>query len=86
MLITVANWDKFNPRRDLKSTSWLRLQNTFWTDPTFFKLDNDQKMVWISLLCQASQKMTGSIEVDQDLISAVLKIPEKKSCQSFFVA
>lgn len=35
-------------------------------------------MVWICLLCQASQKMKGDIEIDEGLIAAVLQVSAKK--------
>jgi hypothetical protein len=78
MRVEIMNWDKFNPRRDVKSTSWLRLQNTFWQDHKFFELDNDGKMVWIALLSTASQEQKGMIEINPDLIGAVLKVSSKK--------
>jgi hypothetical protein len=78
MIVEIMNWDKFNPRRDVKSTSWFRLQNTFWQDHKFFELDNDGKMVWIALLSTASQEQKGDIEINPDLIGAVLKVGRKK--------
>ena len=77
MIIEIQKWDKYNPRKDLKSTSWFRLENTFWTDPAFFDFSNDEKMVWVSILCQASQKMKGSIEISPSQIAALLCIAEK---------
>lgn len=73
MRIEIVNWEKYNPRGDVKHTTWFRVQNTFWVD--LFAFDSDTKVVWIVLLALASQKMQGEIEVDFDFISANLRLP-----------
>lgn len=61
MIIHVINWEKFNPRKDLKATSWLRLQNTLFEDPAFFDFDHGELCFWIYLLSLASKKMSGVV-------------------------
>lgn len=78
MIIEIVNWAKYNPRSDVKHTTWFRLENTFWADPAIYRLDNDSKMVWIMVLSLASQKMKGSIDVEPTFISANLNIPLEK--------
>lgn len=83
MLIEIINWEKYNPKRsDCKSTSWLRLENTFWQDHKFFRLDNHGKMVWIALLSAASTAQTNIVDIDTELIGAMLKITNKKVLES----
>jgi hypothetical protein len=61
MRIQILNWEKFNPRKDLKATSWLRLQNSLFEDPAFFEFDHAEICFWIYLLSLASKKQTGSV-------------------------
>lgn len=74
MQVEIVNWEKFNPRKDLKSSSWLRLENTFCTHPDFFDLTNDQKMVWIFMLCEASRKQAATITINTNMVAAILKV------------
>ena len=80
MLIEVLKWDKYNPRSDVKSTRWLRLQNDILIE--LYELTNDQKLVWIALLCEASRKQTGKIDISPGLIAALLKVTEDVVVQS----
>lgn len=64
MFIKIINWEKYNPRKDIKSTSWFRLQNDFWTDPMLTKLKPDQKLVWIVLLSLASRARNSNFVLD----------------------
>lgn len=75
--IQIKNWDKFNPRKDVKSASWFRFDNSFFTNPTFFVASSDTKIVWCYLLCCASQKMSGKIKISKEMICALLRISEK---------
>lgn len=59
--ITIPKWDNFNPRKDLKATTWVRLQNTIFEDPNFYDFTHAELMVWVYILCQASKKLTGDI-------------------------
>lgn len=76
MKIEIVNWEKYNPRNDVKSTTWFRLENTFWSDPAIFALTNDGRMVWVMLLSLASQRQLPTIQTDLAFVSAVLRIDE----------
>ena len=78
MKVTILNWKKYNARMDVKSTSWLRLNNDFCSDAKMFKYDCEQRMVFIYILCEASRAMKDEIEVDCDLVAALLKMPSEK--------
>lgn len=78
MRIRIVSWEKFNPRKDVKHSSWLRLENNFFSNPKFYKCSTETKLVWIYLLCEASQKQSGEITICPDLISALTKISPSK--------
>lgn len=54
--ITILNWHKFNPRKDVKASSWFRLEHSLFEDPEFFDLTHSQLLFWIYLLSNASKK------------------------------
>ncbi len=78
MRIEILNWDRFNIRKDIKATNWLRFQNNFCTDPDFWSFTSDEKMVWIYILCESSQRYKKEISIDLQQISAFMRI--KLSC------
>lgn len=87
-LIEIIKWDKYNPRKDLKATSWVRLQNSLFGDPEFIEFNHSELLFWIYLLSVASQKQVGSIHFKQrhaeevgrfskqDIHSAIKKLVE----------
>jgi hypothetical protein len=72
--VEIINWDKYNPKRDQSSYSWLRLNNDFFYSSDLFDLTCEQKMVWVSLLCLASKANKGRIEVNAQFIAHHLRI------------
>lgn len=64
MEIEVINWEKFNPRKDLKATTWFRLQNGLFEDPNFFDFTHAELLVWLYLLSICSKKRSGTITVN----------------------
>lgn len=76
MIICISSWEKYNPRprKDVKSSSWFRCQNTFVTDPDFFDYSNDQKMIWICLCSEASARMSAEIKINPGLIASILRV------------
>jgi hypothetical protein len=61
--ITILNWEKYNPRKDIKSTSWFRLQNSLFEDPNFFDFSPEELLLWIYLLSMASKKQDGQVRL-----------------------
>lgn len=77
MIIEILNWDKYCPRKDLKATTWLRLQNTIFEDPNFYEFDHAEICFWIYLLSQASKKQTGTIRLSTVHAERVGRFREK---------
>ena len=62
--ITISNWDKYNDKsHNLKKPWWFKLNNSFLSDPDFYTFTSDEKLIWIQILCQASQQKTKSITI-----------------------
>jgi hypothetical protein len=62
--LELLNWDKYNPRKDLKATTWMRFQNSIYEDPQFFDFDHGEICFWIYLLCMASKKQSSTVIVN----------------------
>jgi len=64
MEIEVVSWDKFNPRKDLKSMPWFRLSGDIGYSETLFELTPEQKWLWIFTLSTCTKKVSGKIHVN----------------------
>lgn len=54
--ITILNWEKFNPRRDVKQSSWFRMEHGLFEKPEFYQFDHSEICLWVYILCLASRK------------------------------
>lgn len=82
VLVDINNWEKYNPKRDQSTYSWLRLNNDIFNDPKIWGLNAEHKLVWIAILCEASKKNLGLCEIETDQLAINLKLPHKKIMQS----
>jgi len=78
MKITINNFKKFNPRSDLKSMPWLRLQNNFFDEEDFFDEDVNTTWLFIFLLCQCAQKVSGTLEIREKYLISKSKLTKKQ--------
>ena len=76
--IEIINWDKYNPKRDQKEYTWLRLNNDSATDPELFGLSAEQKFAWIEILCQASRKNKGTLSLNLDQLAHICQVSVAK--------
>jgi len=72
--IEIKNWEKFNPKRDQKTYTWLRLDQGIGTDPDLFGLTAEQKFVWVMILCEASKKNTGRVSLNLEWLADTAKV------------
>jgi len=77
MKIEIINWDKYNPRKDLKSMSWFRLESNIAVDPKLHSLTVEGRWLWVCLLSIAAQQMAASFDVDISYLSRISGVKEK---------
>lgn len=89
--LTIKNWEKYNPRKDVKQASWFRLQNDLFDDHELFSLTSTELAFLVYLFCLASKKNNENVVVsiahataigrfDQASIhSALQKLDESKT-------
>lgn len=72
--IKILNWDKYNPRKDVKNSTWLRLQHDLFESWQFFDFTHSEMAFWIYLLCQASRRSDeGKVTVNFEHAHRVAK-------------
>jgi len=64
--VTVLNWSKFNPRRDVKRPSWFRLEHTLFSDHKFYDLNAEEIAFWVYCLCCASESNSGTFLLNRN--------------------
>jgi hypothetical protein len=74
IVLEIPNWGKYNPRKDVKAASWLRLENTLFFDAAFGKLSQLQKLVWIYLLAERSRLDTGLKGESESLAPRLVRV------------
>ena len=77
MVITIANWEEYNPRKDLKSMHWFRLESDMIFNHKLFKLSVSGKWLFIFILALCAKKMSACIDYDADYFSHYSAIPKK---------
>lgn len=65
VIVHIKNFDRFNPRKDCKRPTWLRLEHDIFYDPKFYDFDDSEFRAWLFLLCEASRSnATGKVTVN----------------------
>lgn len=75
--VEIVNWNKFNPRNDMKVMSWFRMSSELGHDQKLFGLRPDEKWVWIFLLCEAAKKTGSKFKTDLQYLAYYTRVDEK---------
>ena len=89
--IEIINWSRHNPRSSIKAPRWFALSNRLFEDPDFYDFSHSEIIVWMYILCQASQKNSAFITVrfahamkiasiKQNVLTKTLEKLEKLQC------
>lgn len=54
--IKIKNWEIYNPRKDVKSNAWVRLNHDFFTHPSFYDFTFEERCFWLWILCERSKQ------------------------------
>lgn len=77
MIIKIANWERYQPRKDVKSSGWIRVESNIIHSQSLFGLTAEQKWLWVVLLSLASRKSGGEMSIRDDYLAAVSGVPLK---------
>ncbi len=61
--VEILNWERFNPRKDVKHNSWFRCDHSLFEHPDFHDFTHSDIIVWLYLLCLASKKNSSCVTV-----------------------
>jgi hypothetical protein len=77
------NWDKHQVRKDYKRPHWFALSNDFHLDAKLGEFSDQEKLVLIYLLCEASrQNKRGKLEIFVDHWCRVVNVNSKTLLQA----
>ena len=71
VMITIVDWNKFNPRTDSKNHTWFRFENSFFVKT--FSWSQDEQRLFTYLCCVCSQEKKNPFKFDIELSCALLK-------------
>lgn len=76
--ITIPNWAKYNPRNDRAISTWFRFQNDFFTDQKMYGCTDQQLLLFMFLLCEASKSRPTAIQINVGYVAHMRKTTEAK--------
>jgi hypothetical protein len=77
------NWDKHQVRKDYRRPHWFAMSNDFPLDPKLFEFSNEEKLVLIFLLCEASkQNKLGEVEIHPEHWCRIMGLSTKLLMQA----
>lgn len=68
--IRINNWEKFNPRSDRANYTWFRMSNGFFQDHRIFHLSDDEKLLFLFLLCEASKSNSDVVRSSVEFVAS----------------
>ena len=79
MDLKFTNWEKYNKRRGgIKTPVWFAFNDKFFIDPIVMEMNNEEKLVLIFLLCEASQQnANGALILSETKFSRLTGINTK---------
>lgn len=83
MEIKICGWENHNPRKDLKTMTWFRVESGIGFSEKLFRLPADGKWLWIFLLSLCARNNTGKSKFQLDFIEFHTGIKEKQLIKYF---
>lgn len=78
--IEVLNWEKWNPRKDVKKPSWFRMENDLLDgNPDFDDFICEELVTWWWILSQCSRAQRGTIKCSLEKWERIRGIPVAKA-------
>ena len=79
MRLKFKNWEDYNKRaKEYKNPVWFSFHNDFATNRNFFDFSDQNRLIFIYLLCEASQfNENGLLEIDVDHFAYITRQKQK---------
>ncbi len=75
--VTIRNWKKYNPRGDVKESSWFRLSHSIVEDEDLYDFTHEEFKAWIYILSQASKKSSATVRINLVRAKSVSRIARR---------
>ena len=72
--VKVLNWEKFNPRKDLKVMNWMRIEADIDIDLSMLGLNAPQKWAWVWILSTCAKKNRDSFRCTAEYLQSTIGI------------
>lgn len=76
--VEILNWDKYNPRHDIKKPWWFACSNELFDNHEFFDFTHAEMLAWIYILSIASKKRAGIVTIHWAHVERVGRIKQKE--------
>ena len=80
--ITINGWASYNPRRDVKYSSWFKMSHEWIFDPDFYSWHIEERLAWIYLLSVASKRNNGCLKVNFEHARRTANLTKPKMCSA----
>lgn len=79
--ITIMNWEKYNPRKDIARPWWFALNHDFFEDQKITDFSLEEKAAFIYILCQASKNYSerGKMTINTKHATVYMGISEPQA-------
>lgn len=75
--VEILNWEKFNPRGDVKAASWFRVNHSMFFSPEWSGFSAEQMHVWMYLLACVSMGGKKSLKINLKTFHRQCKVSKK---------
>jgi hypothetical protein len=72
--LTIQNWTDFQPRKDLVSLTWFRVNADIFDGETYYSLKNDGLIFLLFIISKASKKNNPAVTFGLEFVSEKLKL------------
>lgn len=69
---SIVNWEKYNPRKDLKNPKWFRFNNDFFADEKILNLTAAEFKVFVLFLCLRSRANTELVQSSYRVVTRLI--------------
>jgi hypothetical protein len=77
LTVEILNWDKYNPRKDVKKPAWFACSNSLFDNHEFYDFTHTEMISWIYMLSLASKKLSGVITIHWEHLERIGRIKKK---------
>lgn len=75
--IEIVNFEKYNPRKDIKKPSWFAFHNDFFLHPVLGNLSPQELKIWLFMLAERSRRQKKTFRISEKSVTTFCKVYAK---------